>query len=86
MASRARRSPPRAPLAATAGDSCCSLQFERLTHNRLIEFYGQSTVSPDATKIVSFLRYFEHSILEANPGASAKITLFSDEIMEERDS
>ena len=61
-----------------------SPQFERLTHNRLIDFYGQSTVSPGATKIVNFLRYFEHTILEANPGASAKITLFSDELMEEK--
>ena len=61
-----------------------SPQYERLTHNRLIDFYGLSTVSSDATKIVSFLRYFEHSILEANPGASAKITLFSDEMLGEK--
>ena len=57
-------------------------QYERRTHNRLIEFYGESSVSTDATKMVHFLRYFEHTILEANPGSRAKVTLFSDELLE----
>ena len=57
-------------------------QYERRTHNRLIEFYGASSVSTDATKMVHFLRYFEHTILEANPGSRAKVTLFSDEVLE----
>jgi hypothetical protein len=57
-------------------------QYERRTHNRLIEFYGENAVSTDATKMVHFLRYFEHTILEANPGSRAKVTLFSDELLE----
>jgi hypothetical protein len=65
--------------------ACCA-QFQRFTHNRLIEIYGQPgatppTLSHDATKTVHFLRYLEHTILPAHAGARAKITLFSDEVL-----
>lgn len=54
-------------------------QFQKNTHKRLIELYGESTVGQDATNVVHFLRYLEHTILMVHPGCSARIKLFSSE-------
>uniref|UniRef100_A0A6T8B651 Small ribosomal subunit protein uS10 domain-containing protein n=1 Tax=Prymnesium polylepis TaxID=72548 RepID=A0A6T8B651_9EUKA len=55
-------------------------QFETKQHGRLIEVYGAGPVSEDATKVVNFMRYLEHTVLPAHRGAArARIMLFSDE-------
>jgi ribosomal protein S10 len=55
-------------------------QFETRNHARLIEIYGDGPTKHDGTKVVNFLRYFEHTILPAHGGAvSARIMLVSDE-------
>ena len=55
-----------------------------ITYKRLVELYGASTVGPDATACVHFLRYLEHTILQVHPGISVRVTLFSDELAEAR--
>ena len=55
------------------------MQFERRTHTRLIEFYGEGVASHDATKVVTFLRYLEQTILPAHSTARARVMLYSDE-------
>ncbi|KAL1519850.1 hypothetical protein AB1Y20_023353 [Prymnesium parvum] len=55
-------------------------QYEIRHHGRLIELYGDGATSADATKVVHFLRYLEHTILPAHQGtARARIMLFSHE-------
>lgn len=54
-------------------------QYQHDTHKRLIELYGASTTGQDATNVVHFLRYLEHTILELHPGCSTRVTLFSEE-------
>ena len=55
------------------------LQFQKDTHKRLIEIYGDSTTGQDATNVVHFLRYLEHTILVLHPGCSARVKLYSSE-------
>jgi small subunit ribosomal protein S10 len=57
-------------------------QFQHDTHKRLIEVYGESTTGQDATNAVHFLRYLEHTILQVHPGCSARIKLFSEEMVD----
>ena len=59
-------------------------QHFHATHKRLIEIYGESTTGQDATSCVHFLRYLEHTIMQVHPGISVRITLFSDEVAEQR--
>eukprot|EP00966_Prymnesium_polylepis_P145734 3366429-Prymnesium_polylepis.1 len=72
-----RRTPRRSPPLSSA---CRPSQFETKQHGRLIEVYGAGPVSEDATKVVNFMRYLEHTVLPAHRGAArARIMLFSDE-------
>ena len=57
-------------------------QYQHDTHKRLIELYGKSTTGQEATSVVHFLRYLEHTILVLHPACSARILLFSDEMCE----
>lgn len=59
-------------------------QYHHSTHKRLIEIYGESTVGPDATACVHFLRYLEHTIMQLHPGISVRVTLFSSEVAEQQ--
>ena len=52
------------------------------THKRLIELYGESTIGQDATDVVHFLRYLEHTILMLHPSVSSRVTLYSHEMAE----
>ena len=54
-------------------------QFERRELNRLIEIYGTGPIGHDATKVVHFMRYLEHTLLPAHAAARAKITLYANE-------
>ena len=54
-------------------------QFERRELNRLIEIYGSGPIGHDATKVVHFMRYLEHTLLPAHAAARAKITLYANE-------
>mmetsp|Transcript_54354 Transcript_54354/g.140393 ORF Transcript_54354/g.140393 Transcript_54354/m.140393 type:complete len:138 (-) Transcript_54354:268-681(-) len=61
-------------------------QFQIDTHKRLIELYGESTTGQSATNVVHFLRYLEHTILVLHPGCSARVKLYSDEMLPESGS
>ena len=79
---RRAAAPSPAPLRARSATvpPRASAQFERPDHDRLIEFYGESTTGQDATNVVHFFRYYEHTILPNHPMNRCKITLISDEI------
>jgi small subunit ribosomal protein S10 len=57
-------------------------QVQHDTHKRLLEIYGSSTTGQDATNVVHFLRYLEHTVLQLHPGCSARVKLFSSEALE----
>jgi len=57
-------------------------QFQNDEHKRVLELYGASAVGQDATNVVHFLRYFEHTIMQLHPGCSARVMLFADEALE----
>lgn len=61
-------------------------QFQLDTHKRLIELYGESATGQDATSVVHFLRYLEHTILVLHPGCSARVKLYSDERLHDLDA
>ena len=46
---------------------------------RLIELRGESTTGQDASRVVHFLRYLEHTIMILHPGCSTRVTLYSQE-------
>lgn len=54
-------------------------QFERRELNRMIEIYGSGPIGHDATKVVHFMRYLEHTLIPAHAAARAKITLYANE-------
>lgn len=54
-------------------------QLQHDTHKRLIELRGESTTGQDASRVVHFLRYLEHTIMILHPGCSTRVTLYSQE-------
>ena len=66
-------------------NSKSQLQFQMDTHKRLLELYGTSATGQDATNVVHFLRYLEHTILVLHPGCSARVKLYSNEMLDARE-
>ena len=57
-------------------------EFQRLHYTRKFWFFGSSSLSHDATKIVHFLRYLEHELFPAHATAMARVELFSYEVID----
>ena len=60
-------------------------QYQQDTHKRLIQFYGDGHTGQDATKVVHFLRYLQHTILILHPGCWSRVILYSDECIEKQE-
>ena len=62
------------------------IHYQMDTHKRLIEFYGDGHMGQDASNVVHFLRYLEHTILQLHPGCMVRTILYSDEAVDRQEN